>query len=74
MSLVCAAWGPLAPDRLVHLDCPVVVREPHQACKGAPARSGPLPMVCGCECHTCKREWWAQGRPVQRDGAIVFDR
>jgi len=74
MSQVCAAWGPLAPGRAEHMDCPVVVRESHEACTGSPGRSGPLPMICECECQTCKRAWWAESRPVLRDGAIVFDK
>lgn len=74
MSLVCAAWGPLAPGRFVHMDCPVVIREAHEACKGAPACTARLPMVCECECQTCKRAWWAEGRPVLRGDTIVFDK
>ncbi len=72
-SLICAAWGPLSVGRLVHLDCPVVVRAAHEAADGAPGRSKPLPIVCSCECATCKRAWWDAGRPTWRDGAIVFD-
>lgn len=72
MSLVCAAWGPLAPGRFVHMDCPVVVREAHEACIGA--ATGPLPMLCQCECRTCTLAWLDQGRPLMRDGAIVFDK
>ena len=28
-------------------------------------------MVCACECHVCKRAWWAQGRPLIREGSII---
>ena len=72
--LVCAVWGPLRHGRVVHMDCPVIVREPLEGIAGSAARTGPLPMVCGCECQTCKRAWWARGRPVLKDGAIVFDK
>lgn len=68
-NLVCAVWGPLH-DRGEHHECPVVVNHAHEGVAGSPARTEALPMVCACECHTCKRAWWAQGRPVVRDGTI----
>ncbi len=55
------------------MDCPAVVRAETEGCLGSPARCCPLPMVCTCECHTCKRAWWAAGRPLIRDGQIVYD-
>lgn len=70
---ICAVWGPLHVDRNVHMDCPVVVHAAHEGCIGSPARTEPLPMVCACECATCKRAWWAQGRPVIRGGVIVSE-
>jgi hypothetical protein len=52
------------------MDCPVIVRSADEGAEGSPARIGPLPIVCDCECHTCKRAWWSAGRPLLRDGKI----
>lgn len=71
--LECAVWGPLR-DRLAHMDCPGVVHFAYEGTVGSLARSAPLPLVCECECRTCKRSWWAQGRPVIRAGEIICDR
>lgn len=70
--LTCAAWGALGPGEFKHLDCPVIVREAAQACAGKPPIPGPLPQVCPCECFTCKRAWWAAGRPIlHADGSVT---
>ena len=61
-DLNCVTWGELDTGRHAHMDCVVVVtREklpsvtPEQARRLA---AGPLPIVCPCECHVCKRAWW----------------
>lgn len=72
-TLVCAVWGPLdARDRHAHMDCPVIVSHAYEGVGGSPARTAPLPMICSCECHTCKRAWWTKGRPILRDGVIIY--
>lgn len=43
-----------------HLRCPTIVIE-----------SDGSPRVCLCECKTCKRAWFADGRPVVRNGKVV---
>lgn len=55
----CVAWGRLPTVDIVvgHESCPVLGADPLS--------------VCPCECTTCKRAWWAAGRPIIRDGAIV---
>ena len=58
-DLKCIAWGPLLGPTDVHPDCPVIVT------------SHPLPMMCPCECQTCKRSWFAQGRPIVKDGKVI---
>jgi len=68
MSNFCIAWGPIRPERHIHLDCPVVL---HSAESSAIALEGPFPRICPCDCRTCKRAWWAQGRPILRNGKIV---
>jgi hypothetical protein len=73
-ATVCAAWGPLSAGRFTHMECPVVVHRAHEAAPGAPGRTEPLPLVCSCECSSCKRAWWNAGRPKIQDGAIVTDR
>jgi len=55
----CITHGPIQAGELVHSSCNVVVSR----------RDGP--KVCTCECRACKRAWWAQGRPILRDGKIV---
>jgi hypothetical protein len=61
-ALTCILWGELAGlGLLIHPTCPVIE-------SGDPPRP---PRVCSCECQTCKRAWWAQGRPIVRDGQIV---
>ena len=59
---VCAAWGPLQPDRDRHMDCPVVVTVAHEATSAC--RGQALPALCGCQCRTCSRAWWAADRPT----------
>lgn len=65
-SLICEAWGPLESYELEHVRCPGIIRNDVKTFK-------PLakPIVCGCECKTCKRAYWMNGRPiVQADGSI----
>jgi len=56
--LICIAWG-----ELPHPDCPVIVRSVDQVAPHVLEQLGELPAVCPCECKTCKRAWWADGRP-----------
>lgn len=63
----CATWGQLEPGQSHHLDCVAIVTKESQRCpRQHPLPS--LPYVCECECLTCKRAWWAAGRP--RTGPI----
>lgn len=55
----CPFWGPL-DGFLYHPDCDVFLRNAHEA---AHPPTEPLPIKCKCECRTCKRAWWAAGRP-----------
>ena len=55
----CPSWGVLLPSERKHRDCPVIVA------------AVPL-LVCPCECKACRRAWWAAGRPIVRDGAVVY--
>lgn len=57
----CACWGPLGEHEMWHHDCAVTITDPSQ--QVAEHRVGPYPRVCTCECSTCKRAWWAAGRP-----------
>ena len=74
-DLHCISWGPLgkpgAPDSLVHMDCAVIVADEEQARRQAVRVPGPYPKVCPCDCQTCKRAWWADGRPMVRDCVVV---
>lgn len=48
------------PDTCIggdHDNCPVTVSA--------------LPVVCLCDCTSCKRAWFADGRPIIRNGEIV---
>jgi hypothetical protein len=70
-NLTCIAWGDLRDDKIQrgsHLDCPVVVTSP-QAC--AVPVTVPLPAVCLCGCRTCKDAWFADGKPICKEGRIV---
>jgi hypothetical protein len=69
--LVCIAWGALWVHELEHVDCPVILEN---AAESAVAVKVDLPALCPCECRTCKRAWWAKGRPLVRDGKIVTER
>jgi hypothetical protein len=65
----CPTWGVLR-GQPYHTDCLVVVDESN---KGECARAGQLekkilPIVCPCECWTCKRAWSADGMPIIRNG------
>jgi len=71
----CIAWMHEPPPEALLDDCPscrVVTHAPANPRGGTDfhAPSG-LPRVCPCECQTCKRAWWADGRPIVRDGEIV---
>ncbi len=50
-----------------HSSCDVVAV---CACQAVPPGTE-LPAVCPCECQTCKREWFAFGRPRIVDGKVV---
>lgn len=67
MSLECIAWGTLLPGLMNHDDCPVVL---WRASDAAVEVVVPLPAVCPCECRTCKRAWWDDGRPRVVSGKI----
>lgn len=71
-TLVCAVWGPLY--RGEHMDCPAIVNHPHEGVTGSPARTASLPIICQCECRTCKHAWWKAGRPIMRDGYVIYER
>ena len=67
------AWGRLRAHERCHTDCPVVVVE-----TGVRELSDPrevagcrLPLVCPCECWTCKKAWVGDDMPVVRDGEVV---
>ena len=72
----CVGWGlPRKGEGSTHLDCPVVltaekVRESAIADELL-AGGKSFPMVCPCECKTCKRAWWDKGRPIVKDGKII---
>ena len=69
----CIAWGgPPKPPQLDHTDCFVVATDESikNDCPALPIK-GDLPQVCPCECSTCKRAWWAAGRPMVRKGKVV---
>ena len=63
----CIAWGPLRPGELEHLDCPVIL---YDASAAAVPVTVSLPACCPCECTTCKRAWWKDGRPRVRNGKV----
>ena len=66
----CIAWGKHAP-REPHPSCPVVIHDVSQIPGNVLHVPGPLPRVCPCECRTCQRAWWSQGRPRRMpDGTI----
>lgn len=79
-DLICVFWGPLFDRELHHHSCGVVLRNLDEVAtyKGKRLFDPPrIPMVCSCECQTCKRAWWDQGRPIIReDGTLrrVWDR
>jgi hypothetical protein len=73
----CIGWGRLiVRDGGSHSDCPVVLTKDmvyESAIAAELLASGRVfPMVCPCDCKTCKRAWWAKGRPIIRDGKIVL--
>jgi len=70
-ELVCIAWGALQGYEREHFDCPVILES---AVSAAVPVTVELPALCPCECRTCKRSWWAMGRPLVRDGKIVTER
>lgn len=61
---ICAAWGPLSAEHgeHEHMSCSVVYWSAEETTRLG-QRDGPFPLVCGCECLTCKRAWWKAGRP-----------
>lgn len=72
-NLTCIAWGDLRQDkagRLSHHDCPVVVTSPTSC---AVPVTVPLPAICGCGCRVCKDAWFAEGKPISKDGRIIRD-
>ena len=72
-DLFCIGWGSLAGE--THTDCPVILTKDsvyESAIASELLASGrDFPMVCPCECKTCKRAWWAAGRPIHKDGTII---
>lgn len=75
-SNFCIGWGKIRPgEGNAHMDCPVVLTEDtvYQSAISAEllTNAKQFPMVCPCECQTCKRAWWAKGRPILKDGKIV---
>lgn len=73
-DLICAFWGHLSKSRVVHQNCGVIVTTNEELCHGCTGVdfNAPVPRVCPCECQTCKRAWWAEGRPKINDaGEIV---
>ena len=69
----CPTWGSLRDGNKSHMDCLVVVDESNRfSCADADQLAGKtLPIVCPCECWTCKRAWSADGMPIVRDGKVV---
>lgn len=73
-DVTCACWGPLEKWQHVHTDCEPVVTENTSVLTHL--RGLPTPRVCTCECATCKRAWWAAGRPrvVEVNGVRTIER
>lgn len=64
LGLWCPFWGSVGLS-LEHMNCDVVLRKASSS--ALPAGKLPeLPCVCGCDCRTCKRAWWAAGRPSRK--------
>jgi len=60
-NLWCPFWGAIGPGPS-HMSCDVTLTDPAtSALRGND--TPPVPFVCKCECTTCKRAWWAAGRP-----------
>ena len=82
-STTCLFWGSLSDWQrgAGHLNCDVIltkknlrgcVRNNETAESTAQIADGKVEaLVCGCECTTCKRAWFAAGRPLIKDGKIV---
>lgn len=67
----CIAYGGLWGDELDHPDCPVLAFKT-PGTRGCVSGGGVKPnAVCKCECQTCKRAWWAAGRPTLVNGEVV---
>ena len=63
-NMRCLFWGLLSDGRYQHLDCGVILNEKtKQAVSTGVKIHESLPQVCPCECTTCKRAWFAAGRP-----------
>lgn len=65
----CPFWGDITPGAYVHMDCGVVLEHRDSSAVG-PAlanMNAKLPLVCLCDCRTCKRAWFADGQPIQQD-------
>lgn len=72
-NLTCLFLGPLRDGEYAHplAPCPVIGRPiPGGAITCAPDEPGA--RVCMCECASCKRPWHEMGRPLLRDGKIIF--
>jgi hypothetical protein len=69
--LTCIAWGTIeqagSPE-----GCPVVIESEadHRRYPQGPAPAA-YPAVCPCDCSDCGRAWWADGRPVVREGRVI---
>lgn len=83
-SSICLFWGALSDWQrgAGHLDCGVILTKKNLRSCTYSSETDEITMqiadgkveaaVCECECTTCKRAWFADGRPlVGKDGKIV---
>lgn len=70
--LVCHCWGNLA-EVGSHSGCEPLLMSPWEADRyPSGQRPESFPHVCPCDCRECRRAWWIVGRPIIRDGRVVF--
>lgn len=69
LGLWCVAWGAPGPGP-DHMDCPVVVTSDSQVATDQRGKNK-LPVVCECDCTTCKRAWWNAGRPIMGEDGVI---
>lgn len=68
-NFFCAAFGEAVTN---HVSCPSVIVSPDQIawCDAKPL-ADVYPIICGCECRTCKRAYFKAGSPIrQPDGSV----